>query len=349
VGDHFAHRISPTSTPISDEYNHRGNTSAKNELFPPNSSMFIHPIRNYFESTFKQHGLVGRGSFGEVFQVTNCNDNKEYAIKKARRQYSGRGDRERAVREYKVGSSIPIHPHCLQYFEAWEENGFLYIQTELCKESLESYLLRYVDDPVSEETIWNFLLDMILGLKHIHDFGYLHLDIKPDNIFISRDNYLKIGDFGTAVKIGNYRPDLDHEGDARYMAPEMLNGIVDRASDVFSLGATVFEMAANCEMPINGEAWEVLRSGARLCDVEDSPQRSLVLQEIISWMMERDPTRRISLDQLLQHQMIAHLLVARRQQQQQLQQQQQQQQLQLQQQQQQQLQLQQQQVFQQFP
>jgi hypothetical protein len=53
------------------------------------------------------------------------------------------------------------HPHCLKHYLAWEENGFLFVQMELCKQSLRDFIDN-IDDMVPEELIWHFLLDVAL-------------------------------------------------------------------------------------------------------------------------------------------------------------------------------------------
>jgi hypothetical protein len=65
----------------------------------------------------------------------------------------------RAIAEYQYGVALGPHPHVLRYYGAWEENGYLYIQTELCKGSLKNRI-DSVDLP--ETTIWNYILDLAL-------------------------------------------------------------------------------------------------------------------------------------------------------------------------------------------
>jgi len=100
----------------------------------------------------------------------------------------------------------------------------------------------------------------IQGLKHIHDNGFIHLDLKPANIFIDFGGALKIGDFGLA-SVWPAPPHIDAEGDRHYLAPEVLNGRPDKPSDVYALGAIMLEIGSNSELPENGSSWRQLRSG----------------------------------------------------------------------------------------
>ena len=82
--------------------------------------------------------------------------------------------------------------------------------------------------------------------------GLVHMDIKPENILITNDGILKLGDLGMARPVQTNEDGL--EGDARYMAPELLNGsIKTRQLDLFSFGVMVWELAAGRNPPKEGE------------------------------------------------------------------------------------------------
>lgn len=131
----------------------------------------------------------------------------------------------------------------------------MFIQTELCEVGSLKDLLERTTTPLTEETIWEYLLDMVLGLKHIHMHNLLHLDIKPANLFLTKEGHLKIGDFGLVQHLGEDVYDM--EGDSRYMALELLNeerSSVAFTADIFCLGATCFEMV--CEENIIMIYWD---------------------------------------------------------------------------------------------
>ncbi len=150
------------------------------------------------------------------------------------------------------------------------------------------------------------VVNMTQGLKHIHENNLIHLDIKPGNILFSKSGPLKIGDFGLTTE--RKAALLDNgEGDCLYVAPELFEGIVTAAADIFSLGATIFEMATNIVMPKNGKLWQDLRSGASFSVVANAPRRSRELEELVKYMMEPKPTKRITVDQILTHPVLKQL------------------------------------------
>lgn len=146
------------------------------------------------------------------------------------------------MNEVWFAAQLPAHPHVLKYANAWEENGYLYIQTELCEVGSLKDAIERRTGPLSEDIIWRYLLDMVLGIKHIHLHNLLHLDIKPANLFLTEAGHLKIGDFGLVHQLGDA---YDMEGDSRYMALELLSEdttVVSFPADIFCIGASCFEM-----------------------------------------------------------------------------------------------------------
>lgn len=218
--------------------------------------------------------------------------------------------RQRAIGEVWFAAQLPAHPHVLHYVNAWEEQGYLFIQTELCergslKDSLE------VNAPIPEETVWNYLLDMVLGIQHIHAHNLLHLDMKPANLFIGNEGNLKIGDFGLVHRLED--TGYDFEGDSRYMALELLNEDMSNVSlpaDIFCVGATCFEMVVNVDMPSNGTTWTELRQG-HAKDYLAATDASEDLCQLIERMMAQEPERRPTAEELLEHWKLHQLLVQR--------------------------------------
>ena len=109
--------------------------------------------------------------------------------------------------------------------------------------------------------MWYVIRQVATGLNRMHTLGLVHMDIKPENILITDDGILKLGDLGMARPVQTNEDGL--EGDARYMAPELLNGsIKTRQLDLFSFGVMVWELAAGRNPPKEGDMWQKFRDGS---------------------------------------------------------------------------------------
>ncbi|KAF8633350.1 hypothetical protein AX17_004522 [Amanita inopinata Kibby_2008] len=272
-----------------------------------------------FERDFVEIDEVGSGEFGKVIKVQSKNkvDHEIYAIKKSKR-FEGPRHRLRLREEVDIlkhlsqyAQSIGIqgrHVNVLAYIDSWEEDEALYIQTELCESgNLARFLWEYgcVFPRLDEARVWKIIVDLSNGLRFIHEAGVIHLDIKPSNIFLTKEGRFKIGDFGMASPWPR-KPDLglvnssgfEREGDKLYLAPEVLQGQYGKAADVFSFGMTILEIAANIVVPDQGEAWHRLRQeDFSQVDLDDSPE----LLGLIRQLMRTDPSQRVSAQAVFDH------------------------------------------------
>ena len=187
---------------------------------------------------------------------------KVYAVKKVRLPYFGQKEREAKLREVAVLEAVRDRENVLQIFDHWEQNGHLYIQTEYCDEGgLDKFLKKAGEHGrLDDFRIWKILLEAAQGLRYVHDAGFIHLDLKPANIFVTYEGHLKIGDFGMAASWPAPKG-IEGEGDREYMGPEILQGKYDKPADIFALGLIVLEIACNVFLPDNGPIWVALREG----------------------------------------------------------------------------------------
>ena len=202
--------------------------------------------------------------------------------------------------------------HIVRYQQAWlEDDGTLYIQTELCSATLRDEMSggkkvssaeRETTSSTTGQTIsvsrqLKLLREILLALELVHQQGMVHLDIKPENIFVKNDKY-KLGDFGMAnsfSKNGMKSSDIE-EGDSRYMSKDLLDFCPKDLTkcDIFSLGVTMYEVCSGGTLPTCGEEWQGLRNGKVVIGLEDTS-----LGDIIKEMMHQDTNKRPSATELL--------------------------------------------------
>ncbi|TNN03885.1 hypothetical protein fugu_000914 [Takifugu bimaculatus] len=252
---------------------------------PPNSVYDPSKQQSYFNQCFTSLGLLGRGSFGEVYKVQSNKDGRQYAVKRSANRFRGNSDRNRSVREARNHERLCPHPHILGFVSAWEECGRLYIQTELCSTSL---LFHADNHPVGpdESTAWGYLCDLLSALEHLHSLGFVHLDLKPANVLMTASGRLKLGDFGLLLELEQTSGE-PVEGKGK---DEMQEGDP-------SLGVTILELACNIEVPNGGEGWQQLRQGCLPSEITSSLSHEL--QSVLQMMLNPDPTKRPTVSELL--------------------------------------------------
>jgi len=225
--------------------------------------------------------IQGLGEFSQVYRVEkplqsilsqrsprSAGAATVWAVKKSKKPYTGNKDRERKLREVEILRRLRGNDHVINFVDYWESKGHLYIQTEFCEDgNLKDFLTQTgFKGRLDDFRIWKILLELSRGVKHIHDNGFIHLDLKPANVFIDFEGVLKIGDFGLATP-WPAAPYVEGEGDREYLAPEVLSGRLDKPADIFALGMIMLEIAGNIILPDNGTSWQRLRAG----DMSDLP------------------------------------------------------------------------------
>jgi wee1-like protein kinase len=135
-----------------------------------------------FEEDFEQLSVLGKGSFGTCYKCVKRLDGCVYAVKRTNRQIRGDIDRNNVLKEVYALSSLcnaEDSLHVVRYFSAWIEDGYLYIQNELCECNLAD-LVR-TGRRFRERDCLDLLRQILLGLYHMHRSNMVHLDIKPEN------------------------------------------------------------------------------------------------------------------------------------------------------------------------
>ncbi|UJR28642.1 hypothetical protein I4U23_009874 [Adineta vaga] len=261
----------------------------------------------YWDQCFEHLECIGRGSFAEVYKVRNKEDNQLYAIKRSLTKFRGKSDRDHKLKEVRFHEALATHENILKIIRAWEERERLYIQTELC----ESNLLEYAaEHPMNQTMIWHFLYQISQALDFLHSLYYVHMDVKPENILITHDGILKLCDFGIVHDLRSAST-LAQDGDARYLAFEVLSGTISTAADIFSLGMAALELVSDYDMPVTGDLWTDIR-GANIPVEIISVLTDMKLKELLLRMIHADyklrPSAREVLDSPTIRNQICHIL-----------------------------------------
>ncbi|KAI7884867.1 kinase-like protein [Lichtheimia hyalospora FSU 10163] len=269
-----------------------------------------HPMckESYLDTNFVLMDRLGSGEFADVYKARRHESSTLLAIKRTKHPFAGYDDRWQQIIEANHMNAVKGNRHCVELLSAWEENGYLFMEMELCRRgSLHQFI--NACDQVSEPMTWAIIGEIGEGLKAIHDADIIHLDLKPSNILIDATGRIKIGDFGLSVREPVDSRWIKGEGDRRYMAPELLRDIFHKPADIFSLGLIMLELSTQVELPDTGELWEQSRLGDFSCWSQDLSKTSNDIQVFIRWLLTADWQKRPTISQILQHKQLVEAKV----------------------------------------
>jgi serine/threonine protein kinase/tetratricopeptide (TPR) repeat protein len=194
---------------------------------------------------------VGEGSMGVVLKAQDQRLNRTVALKLIRSRADDPSKRQRFWQEARAAAQV-AHPNACRLYDITEEADDLVLVMEFVEG--ESLAQRLEQGPLPARQAAQIALELLSALQAFHKLGIIHRDLKPANILLSPHG-AKLLDFGIAKYV--YPPEADETaetlgdttvagiflGTPRYASPEQFNGrAVDARSDLFSLGAILFEM-----------------------------------------------------------------------------------------------------------
>jgi serine/threonine protein kinase len=246
---------------------------------------------------YELHGLIAPGGMGEVYRATHTRLKREVAVKVIRRnQQESQVFYENFLREIETLGQLD-HPNMVRAFDALEFDGYLFLVMELLDgESLKAIANK--DRHFSLTEILGVMQALARAIQHLHDNGYLHLDIKPSNVMVLKDGEPKLIDYGLAMPLEDTsRSGVKvFRGTAGYMPPEQLqSGRVGRGTDIFAAG-TVFSflLSGSLARPLNRKQSSILES----------------LNNLIEQMTDGNPDSRISDASIVADRLAALLKIA---------------------------------------
>jgi NIMA (never in mitosis gene a)-related kinase len=192
---------------------------------------------------------IGQGSYAIVYKATRVSDRKVMAVKIISVSKLDPKQLENALTEVRIICAIK-HPNIVEYHDAFvdQKNRDLYLIMEyLGGGDLSGRIgfLQRAKSRLSEAQVWRYSLQILQGLRTLHQAKIIHRDIKPGNLFLSDDfQTLKVGDLNTSKIMGDKKLTNTVIGTPFYLAPEIWrNSQYDYRCDVFSMGCVVYEMA----------------------------------------------------------------------------------------------------------
>jgi serine/threonine protein kinase/tetratricopeptide (TPR) repeat protein len=247
---------------------------------------------------------IGAGGMGEVWRARDTELNREVAVKVLPAKVADSPDRRKRFEREARATAALNHPNLLTVHDVGIDHDQPYIVTELLEGETLRRVLRHGPPPPVSAVTWS--LGIANGLAAAHSRNVVHRDLKPDNVFLTTDNRVKILDFGLAKILETETADEDETaalssdtaagtllGTMGYMAPEQLRGDpVDTRTDVFAFGCVLYEMLSGRRPFAGGSSADYVSAALRddPAPLEDS--LSLGLRAIVRRCLEKRPAAR---------------------------------------------------------
>jgi len=253
---------------------------------------------------------LGAGGMGEVFRARDTRLGRFVAIKVLPAAFSIDPGRLLRFQQEAQAAAALNHPAILAIFDiGTSDEGAPYIVSELLEGSTLGHCIRTARLPV--RTVIDYALQIARGLAAAHERGISHRDLKPDNIFVTRDGHIKILDFGLAKLLEPTRANPNDKtisipegltqpgtvlGTVGYMSPEQVRGLpTDFRTDIFSFGVILYEML--CGKPAFKAVTDADTQAAILREEPahfSMPDAAVppALEQIVWHCLEKEPQRR---------------------------------------------------------
>ena len=273
---------------------------------------------------------VGEGTYGVVYKCRVKDTNDFVALKKIRLENEDEGIPSTSIREISILKQLR-HPNIVYLIDLIHGEKKLYLVFEYMDHDLKKFL-DINNGPLTPELVKSYLFQILIAINFCHSKRILHRDLKPQNLLIDKDGIIKVADFGLARSFGVPIKTLTHEIlTLWYRAPEILLGQKEYSTpvDMWSIGLIFYEMAhrkplfaGDCEIDQIFKIFQMFGTPNEKTwpGITKLPEFKLTFPQfkgkginaynrnidnvgldLLSKMIQLDPSKRISAKQALQH------------------------------------------------
>jgi len=257
---------------------------------------------------------LGAGGMGEVYLAEDTQLGRQVALKLLPANLTDNKERLSRFKQEARATSTLNHPNILTIHEISQEGSLHFIATEFIDGVTLRQQMKNTRMKIAE--VLDMMVQVAGALAAAHQAGIVHRDIKPENIMVRRDGYLKVLDFGVAKLTEPRTAGVEAStlvqtdpgvvmGTAQYLSPEQARGLeVDARSDIFSLGAVLYEMIAS-RAPFEGTT----KSEVVAAILEREPQPLARFAREVPGELERIVTKALAKDREERYQTVKDFLL----------------------------------------
>jgi beta-lactam-binding protein with PASTA domain/tRNA A-37 threonylcarbamoyl transferase component Bud32 len=254
-----------------------------------------------FNNRYRIENRLGNGGMALVYSGTDTLLRRRVAVKVLREQYAADDDFVKRFSYEAQAAAKLSHPNIVSVYDFGSEDHAYFIVMELVDgETLAAQIAaeRLVPEPVAVD----YAIQIASGLAYAHRQGLLHRDIKPANILITKDDVVKISDFGIARAVSENTLGVTQPGmvmgSVYYLSPEQAQGLeIDETSDLYSVGVVLYQMLTGT-LPFAGDSpvAVALKHVSTPAPPIDSPATGIspALASIVARLLQKNPRARFA-------------------------------------------------------
>ncbi|KAJ9469412.1 putative serine/threonine-protein kinase nek3 [Diplonema papillatum] len=240
--------------------------------------------------------VIGQGSFGAAILVRR--QKELFVAKEMNICDMSAPDRESVFMEVKILAALQ-HPNIIRYEECVQTGAVLYIIMEFADGGDLYHKICSLEEPMSEDVVLYIFAQICLAVKHLHARRILHRDLKTQNVFLTKDNIVKLGDFGLATALRHTWQARSLCGTPNYFSPELVAGRpYNNKADIWAMGCILYELVTRRFAFTGSTMSDIMQRIATEQPAPIPPNYSDGLRMVLSRMLCKEQAIRPSIEAL---------------------------------------------------